>query len=158
MRRATSPSVQSDMRATVDTQGIQTRFSDGRVLRIAWDDLVHVSLVWRNSADRSFWEDRGYWELQAINGTRCHVYRQEARRIALLDHLLRLPGFSLTEATRALDERGYTPVWRRDVVHCPRCAVAMEIEPQSGPRRWDRRLRCPTCRTSLALGRERSVR
>jgi hypothetical protein len=147
------------MRARVDAQAVETRFADGRALRIAWDDLVYVALIWRDSSDRFFWEDPGYWELQAIDGRRCHVYRRVAQRIGLLDYLARLPRFSLAAAKRALDERGYAPVWQRDVVRCPSCAAAsMEAVPQVERQRWDCILRCPACGTDLMLGRERVAR
>jgi hypothetical protein len=142
--------------ALLDDDGVETRFSDGRSLRISWDALAHVALVWRNRDDRFFWEDSGYWELQSLDGTRCTIYRREAKRIGLIDRLARLPGFSRAEAERALrEDRGYTRVWRRDSVRCSNCGGAMAVEPESGLRRWDTLLRCANCGHTLPLGREK---
>jgi predicted RNA-binding Zn-ribbon protein involved in translation (DUF1610 family) len=149
------------VRVSADATGIAAVWPEGEVVRIDWTALAHVALVWIPRDDRSFWQDPGYWELQSDTGALLTVYRREARRLRLLDAFERLPGFSRQAAERALREpgRGYTEVWTRPSLRCPRCGEATLVErEQTGDLRSSRLLACPRCGHELALGRIRSVR
>ena len=149
------------VRLSADAAGIEAAWPEGRVIRIDWTALAHVALVWIPRDDRSFWQDPAYWELQSDTGARLTVYRREARRLRLLDALEHLPEFSREAAERALREpgRGYTEVWLRPSLRCPRCGEAALVErEQTGDLRHGHLLACPRCGHELALGRQRSVR
>jgi hypothetical protein len=149
------------VRVSIDATGIAAVWPEGEVVRIDWTALAHVALVWVPRDDRFFWQDPAYWELQSATGEILTVYSREARRLRLLDAFEHLSGFSRPAAEHALREpgRGYTEVWVRPSLRCPRCGEAALAErEQTGDLRSSHLLACPRCGHELALGRIHSIR
>lgn len=75
---------------TVDDRGVTRRTADGREERVAWGDLVQVSIV--TTEDGPF-DDDLFFLLQDDDGSGCAVGNAEAEATGLVARLQRLPRF-----------------------------------------------------------------
>jgi hypothetical protein len=74
----------------VDDQGVRRHTTDGREERIAWDDLVQVSIV---TTEEGPFSDDLFFLLQADDGTGCIIASEQAEETGLVGRLQRLPRF-----------------------------------------------------------------
>ena len=75
---------------TVDDRGVTRRTTDGREERVAWGDLVQVSIV---TTDEGPFDDDLFFLLQDDDGSGCAVGNAEAEATGLVARLQRLPRF-----------------------------------------------------------------
>jgi len=83
-RRAAPPTV------TVDERGVSRRTLDGREERVAWGELVQVSIV---TTENGPFDDDLFFLLQDGDGSGCAVGNAEAEASGLVARLQRLPRF-----------------------------------------------------------------
>jgi len=74
----------------VDEQGVRRHTVDGREERIAWDDLVQVSIV---TTEEGPFSDDLFFLLQADDGSGCIIANEQAAETGLVGRLQRLPRF-----------------------------------------------------------------
>jgi hypothetical protein len=83
----------------IDAEGVRRALGDGKVERVAWEDLVEVQIV---TTDEGPFVDDVFFLLIGANGTGCVVPQEDPQSGALLSRLQELPGFDNGKVIEAM--------------------------------------------------------